>query len=57
MKRIINRKVYDTETSEKLAEYDTPGIGSNDFRYMREALHRTKKGELFLAGEGGALTK
>ena len=45
MRTIINRKVYDTETAEKVAHF------SEDF--VTEDLYRTTKGAFFLHGRGG----
>ncbi len=56
MKRIINGKVYDTKTAEHLAGFFN-GLSSSDFDYVDEDLYRTKKGEFFLVGEGGAASK
>lgn len=56
MRKIINGKIYDTKTADCIAEWSnhyTP----NDFHYCEESLYRTKKGNWFLAGEGGALSK
>ena len=55
MKAVIDGKKYDTEIAEQIAE---DGYSySGDFRYWYEVLYRTKKGNFFVAGEGGALTK
>ncbi|MTI67130.1 MAG: hypothetical protein FH753_11115 [Firmicutes bacterium] len=56
MKKVINRKVYNTETAELIAEYWN-GLGVSDFRYLSEDLYRTKKGAYFLHGSGGPMTK
>ena len=56
MKRIINRKIYDTETAELLHEWNNGRFG-NDFRAKEESLYRTKKGNFFIAGSGGAMTE
>lgn len=55
MKKIINGRMYDTETAETVAEASHGGV--RDFRYYREELHRKKDGEFFLFGEGGGLSK
>ena len=55
MKQVINGKIYNTETAEKLHEYNN-GMG-NDFRAYDEALYLTKKGAFFIAGSGGPMTK
>jgi hypothetical protein len=56
MKKIINGKRYDTETAEYIADYSNH-YGRNDFRSLEETLYRTPKGNFFLAGEGGPMTK
>ena len=52
MKKVIEGKVYNTETATKIASesYSTPG----DFNYVHEELYVTKKGNYFLFGKGGA---
>ena len=52
MKKIINRKLYDTETAEYIGcdSYSNPG----DFNYWLEELYMKSNGEFFLYGEGGA---
>ena len=55
MRFIIDRKVYNTETSEKLAEYWN-GKGRQDFNGIEETLYRTKKGVFWLHYWGGAAT-
>jgi hypothetical protein len=56
MKQIINRLKYDTETSEKIAEYWN-GCSTSDFKYLYEELYVTKNGRYFIAGKGGASSK
>jgi hypothetical protein len=59
MRRIINQKVYDTETADLVC--DVSGNGANfsqsDFDFDDTSLYRTKKGEWFVAGEGGASSR
>lgn len=55
MKKIINSKLYDTETAECL-HTDSYGYAS-DFEHWSESLYVTKKGAFFIAGEGGPLSK
>ena len=55
MKKVINGKVYDTETATKIGGWDN-GYSSNDFNYLSEVLYVTKKGTYFLYGEGGAMS-
>jgi hypothetical protein len=55
MRQIINRKVYDTETSERLGS--NSGGYCTDFRYWEEELYRSPKGTYFVAGSGGPLSR
>lgn len=55
MKKIIDRKVYDTKTATKIAEDSYSNV--SDFRYYSEDLYKTKSGNWFLCGEGGAMSK
>ncbi|MCK4501095.1 hypothetical protein KAU11_11405 [Candidatus Babeliales bacterium] len=56
MKRIIDRKVYDTDTAKCLHSWDN-GIYGEDLNSMDESLYKTKKGQYFIQGCGGATTK
>lgn len=56
MKKVIEGKLYNTETAEELASWHN-GCSYNDFNYCREVLYRTKKGNYFIYGEGGAMSK
>lgn len=56
MKKIINGKLYDTETAKKIASC-YHGESTRDFRYYSESLYRKRTGEYFLAGEGGPMSK
>lgn len=53
MKKIINGKVYSTDTAKKVATYYS-NYPRNDFHYYEEELYRKKTGEFFLYGEGNA---
>lgn len=55
MRRIINGKMYNTETAEYLAGW-TNGLLMNDFNFIGEDLYRKKTGEMFLAVYAGANT-
>lgn len=55
MKKIINGKVYDTETATRAAEWSN-NLGYSDFNWREEALYRKKTGEFFLHGAGGPHT-
>lgn len=55
MKKIINGKLYDTDTARCLGS-----DGSNDFRdfhYWHEELYLKRTGEYFLFGEGGPMSR
>ena len=54
MKKIINGRMYNTDTAKKLGSYQRSN--ERDFNYCYEALYVKKKGEYFVAGEGGPLT-
>lgn len=55
MKKIINGKVYNTETAKELASRWN-GRSERDFNCITETLYRKKTGEYFLHGEGGPNT-
>ncbi len=55
MKRVIDGKIYNTETAELLHEWSN-GKFTSDFGHCEESLYKTKKGAYFIAGEGGAMT-
>lgn len=54
MKKIINRKKYDTDTAKCLLSWDNNHTG---FSYCHEELYRKKTGEFFLYGHGGPMSK
>lgn len=56
MRRIIDRKIYDTEEATLLAEYWNR-LGTGDFKSISEDLYITSKGLFFLHCSGGAMTK
>ena len=56
MKKVINGKLYDTETANQLASWHNMDDFSN-FNYVDETLYRKRTGEFFLYGEGGPMTK
>lgn len=53
MKKIVNHKLYNTDTAQLLGEYSY-GNGWGDVYYLYEALYRTKNGAYFIHGQGGA---
>ncbi len=56
MRKVIDRKVYDTEKSNLIADYWN-NLSSSDVFYELEELYRTRKGYFFLYGKGGAMSK
>jgi len=56
MKQIIGGKQYNTDTAQDVANWNN-GLGYSDFRNTDETLYRTKNGNYFLHGEGGAMTR
>lgn len=60
MKKIIEGKVYNTERAEMLAEYWNLQLGNDFFGELcsyKEELYVTKKGNYFMYGSGGELSK
>ena len=56
MKKIINGKLYDTDTAKEFGTY-LNGYDYTDLRRMRETLYKKKTGEFFLYGCGGPMSK
>lgn len=56
MKKIINGKVYDTETAKCVGRREN-GRYASDFEWFAEALYQKRTGEFFLHGEGGPMSK
>ena len=55
MRKIIDGKMYNTETAAKVGEWNNGRYG--DFEFVSETLYRKRTGEYFLHGEGGAMSK
>lgn len=55
MRKVINGKLYDTETATLIASYEYGESG--DFSHVFEDLYQKKTGELFLHAGGGPLSK
>jgi len=53
MKKILNGKLYNTETAEYIGAYSN-GLSYTDFHYFCETLYQKKNKEFFLYCEGGA---
>jgi hypothetical protein len=56
MKKIINGKLYDTETAKEIGRHSY-GEGQRDFRHYTEILYRKRTGEYFIWGEGGPMSR
>ena len=56
MEKVINGKLYDSDTAEHIAENDNK-LYDNDFSYCKESLYITKNGDFFVAGQGGQLSR
>lgn len=56
MKKVINGKMYNTETAQKIGSYWN-GLSDRDFNHLSETLYKTAKGNYFLHGEGGPMTQ
>ena len=56
MKKIINGKMYNTETAILLARRDS-GYDYYDYRSFEEILYQKNNGEFFLYGTGGAMSR
>lgn len=56
MKKVINGKMYNTETAKAVGYYDN-NLPRNDLGYCEETLYKKKTGEFFLYGIGGPASK
>lgn len=55
MLKVINRKLYDTDTAKLVGEWENCSDRGN-FNYCCETLYQKRTGELFLHGEGHGLS-
>lgn len=55
MRKIIDKKVYDTERAEHICTLSCTANG-RDFEWHSTSLYRTESGVWFLAGEGNGLS-
>lgn len=56
MKRLINGKLYNTETATRIADWDN-GRNRSDFHVVEKYLYLTKKGNWFIEYFGGVATQ
>ena len=57
MRKIIDGKLYDTETAQEVCDVSASTVGSTDFHYDDTHLYVTKKGNFFIAGRGGVYSR
>jgi hypothetical protein len=55
MKRVIDGKIYNTDTAEQIGSTES-GV-SSDYRYYYEALYKTTRGRYFIEYIGGAMSQ
>jgi hypothetical protein len=56
MKRVIEGKLYNTDTAQRIASAES-SYSPGDFAYWEETLYRTPRGAWFVHGEGGAMSR
>lgn len=56
MKKIIEGKKYDTDTSTLVAEWEADFL-ANDFNWYMEQLYKKRTGEYFVYGEGNGASR
>lgn len=56
MKKIINKKTYDTEKATFIGEWDNGESPTNRLDYIQKQLYMTADHEFFIHGQGGART-
>lgn len=56
IRRVIEGKVYDTDTAQHVMHVSSPNHGGSS-TWENTDLYRTSKGRWFLAGEGGGSTR
>ena len=54
MKKVIDGKLYNTQTAELIAEHESPRYYRSDFGWYIDRLYKTKRGAWFIEGEGHA---
>lgn len=56
MKKIINGKLYNTETAKEMASW-SDGMSFRDFSHVEEVLYQKRTGEFFIYGQGGPASR
>jgi hypothetical protein len=57
MRKVINGKTYNTEAATELGSDDRNELRMDDFCFFQETLYRSRTGNYFLYGIGGARTR
>jgi hypothetical protein len=57
MRKVIDGKVYNTETATVVCDISPSGFYSGDFRYENTYLYKSPKGTFFISGTGGPLSR
>jgi hypothetical protein len=55
-RKVIDRVVYDTEKADEVHSWENL-CSRSDFDFVAETLYKTKKGNFFICGEGGPMSK
>lgn len=55
MKKVLEGRLYNTDTAKKLASWENME-NATDFSWYEETLYRTKTGRYFVYGEGNAMS-
>ncbi len=57
MRKIIDGKVFNTDTATLVCDVSPSGFYRGDFRWEDTGLYKSPKGQFFLAGEGGPMSR
>ena len=56
MRKIINGKMYSTDTAREVASW-SDGLSIRDFKHIEEVLYQKRTGEFFIHGAGGPASR
>jgi hypothetical protein len=57
MRKIVDGKVYNTETALQVCDISPSGFSRGDFQYEDTYLYKSPKGTFFVSGIGGPMTR
>lgn len=57
MRKIVDGKVYNTDTAMTVCDISPSGFHNGDFRYEDTYLYKSHKGTFFVAGVGGPMSR